>query len=572
MNKVAMPFSKYRPYPQVELPDRGWPDKVIRQAPAWCSVDLRDGNQALSVPMDISRKMEMFELLVAVGFKEIEVGFPSASAVEFDFIRKLIEEDRIPGDVTIQVITQAREDLIRRTFESVRGAPRVIVHLYNSTSVVQREVVFGKSREEIIGIATDAARLMNCLRKESGNQGIRFQYSPESFPGTELDFALDICHAVMDVCQPSAADKIIINLPGTVEMCTPNIYADRIEWFSRNIRSRDAVILSVHTHNDRGTGVAAAELAVLAGAQRVEGSLFGNGERTGNMDIVTMALNIFSQGVDPCLDLSDMAHVMAVYSRCVRMEIHPRHPYAGEMVYTAFSGSHQDAINKGMRARQSSRSELWAVPYLPIDPRDVGRNYESIIRINSQSGKGGVSYIMEKDWGICIPKQMQRDFSQIVQAVADKSGAELSSQDIRDCFEREYFQECPLYKLNSCQMSTEKSPGQRTEVIAVLCKSGVEDIIQGVGNGPVDAFVNGIRDYFRIALDVVMFAEHALEQGAGAKAIAYVGIRQDDVISYGAGVDQNISRASIKAVVSALNRMEAAGKSEERRKHGDTKL
>lgn len=572
MNKVTMPFSKYRPYPQVELPDRSWPDKVIRQAPAWCSVDLRDGNQALSVPMDISRKMEMFELLVAVGFKEIEVGFPSASAVEFDFVRKLIEEDRIPGDVTIQVLTQAREDLIRRTFESVRGARRVIVHLYNSTSVVQREVVFGKSREEIIGIATDAARLMVCLRQESGNQGIGFQYSPESFPGTELDFALDICHAVMDVCQPSVTDKMIINLPGTVEMCTPNIYADRIEWFGRNIRSRDAVILSVHTHNDRGTGVAAAELAVLAGAQRVEGSLFGNGERTGNMDIVTMALNIFSQGVDPCLDLSDMAHVMDVYSRCVRMEIHPRHPYAGEMVYTAFSGSHQDAINKGMKARQSSRSQLWAVPYLPIDPRDVGRSYESIIRINSQSGKGGVSYIMEKDWGICIPKQMQRNFSQIVQAVADKSGAELSSQDIRDCFEREYLQECSLYKLNSCQINTEKSPGQRTEVVAVLGKSGVEGIIQGVGNGPVDAFVNGIRDYFRISLDVVLFAEHALEQGAGAKAIAYAGIRQDDVTSYGAGVDQNISRASIKAVVSALNRMESGRKTEERKKHGDTKF
>ena len=508
-----------------------------------------------------------------MGFKEIEVGFPSASAVEFDFIRKLIEEDRIPGDVTIQVITQAREDLIRRTFESVQGARRVIVHLYNSTSAVQREVVFGKSREEIIRIATDAARLMARLKKESGNADIRFQYSPESFPGTELDFALDICHAVTDVWTPSAADKVIINLPETVEMCTPNIYADRIEWFSRNIRARDAVILSVHTHNDRGTGVAAAELAVLAGAQRVEGSLFGNGERTGNMDIVTMALNIFSQGVDPRLDFSDMAHVVDVYSRCVRMEIHPRHPYVGELVYTAFSGSHQDAINKGMKARQSSPSKFWAVPYLPIDPRDVGRSYESIIRINSQSGKGGVSYIMEKDWGICIPKQMQRDFSQVVQAMADKSGAELSSQDIRDCFEREYLQECPLYKLNSCQINTEKSPGQRTEIAAVLCKSGLEVIIQAAGNGPVDAFVNGIRNYFSIPLDVVMFAEHALEEGADAKAIAYAGIRQDDaVVCFGAGVDSNISKASIKAVVSALNRRGILSTAEERGNHGDTKF
>ncbi|MEI8012863.1 MAG: 2-isopropylmalate synthase [Candidatus Omnitrophota bacterium] len=555
MKRVEMPFKKYRRYPQVRIPDRTWPNKVISQAPTWCSIDLRDGNQALSVPMDIPQKMEMFDLLVSIGFKEIEVGFPSASAVEFDFIRKLIEEDRIPKDVTIQVITQAREDLIRRTFESIKGARRAIVHLYNSTSKVQREVVFGKSRAGIIKIATNAARLMAQLKKESGNSGIRFQYSSESFPGTELDFARDICQAVIDIWKPTVKDKIIINLPETVEMSTPNVYADRIEWFIRNVRHREAIIISVHTHNDRGTGVAAAELAVLAGAQRVEGALFGNGERTGNMDIVTMALNMFSQGVDPMLDFSNMAYVMDVYTRCVRMDIHARHPYVGELVYTAFSGSHQDAINKGMKARARSGKKVWEVPYLPIDPKDIGRSYESVIRINSQSGKGGVAYIMEKDWGIQIPKDMQRDFAKAVQAMADKSGVELSSQEIRDCFAREYLQEKGHYELASCEIHTENGPQKETVVFAVIRKGMTETSIMASGNGPIAAFVNGMKAHFKIPLDVAMFAEHALTKGANAEAVAYVGIKQgNEIVSFGAGVDPNISRASIKAVVSALNR------------------
>lgn len=555
MKTVKMPFKKYRPYPGVDIPDRTWPDKVITKAPIWCSVDLRDGNQALSTPMGIVEKMEMFELLLAIGFKEIEVGFPSASQIEYDFIRKLIEEDRIPGDVTIQVITPAREDLIRRTFESLQGARRSIVHLYNSTSTVQRKVVFGRTKKGIIKIAADAATMMSVMREELANPSTRFQYSPESFSGTELDFALDICHAVIDVWRPTARDKVIINLPETVEMATPNVYADRIEWFIRHVRDRESVIMSVHTHNDRSTSVAAAELAVMAGAQRVEGALFGNGERTGNMDIVTMALNLFSQGVDPRLDFSDINQTCGVYSRCTGMEIHPRHPYAGELVFTAFSGSHQDAISKGMKARDRSKSQRWDVPYLPIDPKDVGRSYESIIRINSQSGKGGVAYIMEKDWGIRIPKEMQRDFAKAVQARSEKAKTELSSADIRACFEEAYLKERGPYVLGSCVIHTASSNNNETTVSAVVKTDRGEVPITATGNGPVDAFVTCIKKRFGIPLDVVMYAEHALAEGANAQAIAFVRVRQGpDCISFGAGVDANISTASIKAVVSALNR------------------
>ena len=552
----TMPFQKYQSYPCVKMPDRTWPNKVIRKAPIWCSVDLRDGNQALSTPMGIDEKTAMFDLLVAMGFKEIEVGFPSASQIEYDFIRKLIVEKRIPDDVTIQVITQAREDLIRRTFGSLDGAARAIVHLYNSTSTVQRKVVFNRSKQEIIKIARDAAIVMQDLKNRSGSQGTRFQYSPESFPGTELTFALDICHAVIDIWKPTAKNKVIINLPETVEMGTPNIYADRIEWFIRHVRQREALIISVHTHNDRGTGVAAAELAMMAGAQRVEGALFGNGERTGNMDIITMAMNLYSNGVDPHIDFSDIDHIRDVYTQCTKMDVHARHPYAGELVYTAFSGSHQDAINKGMRSREKSESVTWDVPYLPIDPKDVGRSYASIIRINSQSGKGGVAYIMEKDWGICIPKEMQRDFSAFVQAGSELKNAELSSMEIYDCFKKAYLEPIRPLVLDTCAVHTQDDTAHSTKVHASIYKNNVKIDVHGAGNGPVDAFVNGINSALGISLDVTMFLEHALTKGSDAKAIAYIGLIHDKTRpKFGVGIDENVSLASIKSVVSALNRI-----------------
>jgi len=553
MKKMA--FRKYRPYPRVDMPGRSWPDKAIEKAPVWCSIDLRDGNQALSVPMNVDEKMEMFGLLADIGFKEIEVGFPSASQIEFDFLRKLIDEDRIPPDVTVQVLTQAREDLIRRTFDSLKGAKKAIVHLYNSTSAAQRRVVFGKNKAGVAKIAVDGARLMRGLKEEAGNPGIRFEYSPESFPGTELDYALEICRAVMDVWKPGVKDKVIINLPETQEMCTPNVYADRIEWFIRHLPGRDRAIISVHTHNDRGCGVAAAELAVMAGAERVEGALFGNGERTGNMDIITMAMNLFSQGVDPRLDFSDINRVIEVYRRCTRMEVHPRHPYAGDLVYTAFSGSHQDAINKGMKARKGSKNETWDVPYLPIDPADMGRTYESIIRINSQSGKGGVAYILENDWGINIPKGMQRDFADIVQRETERSGKELSSRQVYDCFVAEYLEKTRQYELVSCKISSEGDNSGRTSVSAVVRSKGKDMEVKARGDGPVDAFIQGLSGYLKAALEVVLYSEHALTGGSAGKAIAYIGIRRGaDKVSFGAGVDANISVASIKAIICALGR------------------
>ncbi len=552
-----MPFWKYRSYPVVRLPDRTWPNLVIKRAPIWCSVDLRDGNQALSTPMGITEKTEMFELLIAIGFKEIEVGFPSASQIEYDFIRKLIEGNHIPDDVTIQVITQAREDLIRRTFESLKGVKRAIVHLYNSTSAVQRRVVFRKSRQGIIRIAADAARVMAELRKESGNSGIRFQYSPESFPGTELDFALDICHTALDVWRPTAEDKVILNLPETVEMSTPNVYADRIEWFLRNVRERRSIIMSVHTHNDRACAVAAAELAVMAGAERVEGALFGNGERTGNMDIITMALNLFSQGIDPKLNFGDLDRIREVYSRCTGMSVHPRHPYAGDLVFTAFSGSHQDAIHKGMRTRAKSGREVWDVPYLPIDPKDVGRSYGAIIRINSQSGKGGIAYLMERDWGILIPKEMQRDFSKAIQLRTEKDGVELSSKEVHGCFEDEYLKERGPYRLRSCSIRTGSGPKNETTVSAMVRRAQETVRVAGSGNGPLNAFVNALRHQFEIPMDVMMYSEHALSRGSKARAIAYVGIKHGlGQSAFGVGIDVNISTASIRAVISALNRIQ----------------
>lgn len=556
MQRKSMPYHKYRPYEQVNLPDRTWPDRIITKAPVWCSVDLRDGNQALNIPMDIDEKTEMFNLLVSTGFKEIEVGFPSASQIEYDFVRKIIDEDLIPDDVTIQLLTQAREHLIRRTFDSIKGAKNAIVHMYNSTSAIQRKVVFKKSREEITRLATDAAALMKELRESENNPGIRFQYSPESFMATELDFALDICHAVMDVWNPTADDRMIINLPATVEMSTPNVFADRIEWMCRNIRNRESVIMSVHTHNDRGCAVAASELAVMAGAERIEGALFGNGERTGNMDIVTMALNLFSQGVDPELDFSNIKHVRNVYTNCTRMDVHPRHPYAGELVYTAFSGSHQDAIDKGLKVQRQSESEIWDVPYLLIDPRDVGRNYKSVIRINSQSGKGGIAHVMERDWGFFIPREMQPEFARVIQKRSDETISELSSSEIMECFKQEYFDDNNSYSLKSLSVHSDNGDKSETVVNAVITNGGDEYRISASGNGPISAFVNGIRETLDIQVDVSYYFEHALTQGSNAKAVSYIGLNTGaDHIVYGVGIDENVSYASIRAILSAINRI-----------------
>ncbi|NTV16943.1 MAG: 2-isopropylmalate synthase [Chlorobiaceae bacterium] len=556
-----MKYHKYAAYPSVAISARSWPDKSITKAPIWCSVDLRDGNQALPIPMSVEEKVSMFQLLLSVGFKEIEVGFPSASATEYAFVRRLIDEKLIPDDVTIQVLTQAREHLIRKTFDSIKGAKHAIVHLYNSTSSLQRDVVFRKNREEIKAIAVEGTALVRRLKDETGNAGIRFEYSPESFTGTELDYALDVCHAVMDTWGASADEKIILNLPSTVEMSQPNLYADRIEWFCRNIKARDAVLISVHAHNDRGTAVATAELAVMAGADRVEGALFGNGERCGNMDVVIMALNLFSQGIDPELDFSDLPRIREVYRRCTRMDIHPRHPYAGELVYTAFSGSHQDAISKGMKAHAKSPGSLWAVPYLPIDPQDVGCNYEAIVRINSQSGKGGVAYVLEKDFGIQIPKWMQPDFAEAVQAVADNTGIELSTEQIHDLFYSEYVKLKEPVALKKCHISWDDDDPERNDEEATLISCVVqmkdkEFSFKAHGNGPLDAFVKGFIRESGLEFSVDEYAEHAIGHSAGALAIAYIKIGSaDGGVSCGAGIDSNISLASIKAIVSALNRL-----------------
>ncbi|ARM30139.1 2-isopropylmalate synthase [Prosthecochloris sp. HL-130-GSB] len=558
---MAMTCSgKYVAYPVVQLSDRTWPDNPINRAPVWCSIDLRDGNQALPVPMSVDEKLEMFRLLVDIGFREIEVGFPSASAIEYEFVRKLVEGDLIPDHVTIQVLTQAREHLIRRTFDALDGVKSGIVHLYNSTSTVQRDVVFRKNRDEITNIAVEGTKLVRKLKQESGNPGIRLQYSPESFTGTELDYALDVCHAVMDAWGADEDEKVIINLPSTVEMSTPNVFADRIEWFCRNLSDRDAAVVSVHTHNDRGTAVASAELAVMAGADRVEGALFGNGERCGNLDIVTMALNLYTQGIDPQLDFSSLSHVIDVYRDCTRMPVHPRHPYAGELVYTAFSGSHQDAINKGMKAHAESCSGAWNVPYLPIDPKDVGFSYKAIVRINSQSGKGGVAYVMESEFGYHIPRWLQPDFGAVVQAVVDKEGRELSAAEIRELFNREYIRLNDPYVLKKCHISWEDEDPERNDEEATTITSAIasgtrEFGFTARGNGPVDAFVRGFSRESGMVFTVSEYAEHAIGHSADTLAIAYVKISDDNgSSSFGAGIDSNISLASIKAVLSAVNR------------------
>lgn len=551
----AMNIKKYRPYPKIEISDRTWPSRIIARAPVWCSVDLRDGNQALSIPMSLKEKIRFFELLVGIGFKEIEVGFPSASEVEYRFLRVLIEENRIPEDVTIQVLTQAREHLIRKTYQSLSGAKRAIVHLYNSTSTLQREIVFNKSKDEIKAIAVSGAELMKQLRDEIGNPGIRFEYTPESFTGTESEYALEVCHAVMDVWQPTPDVSLILNLPATVEMATPNIYADRIEWFCRNLRKRDSVIVSLHTHNDRGTAVAAAELALMAGADRVEGTLFGNGERTGNLDIVTMALNLFSHGVDPELDFSDIDRIREIYTECTRMEVHPRHPYAGELVYTAFSGSHQDAINKGMKARRAGQEEIWAVPYLPIDPEDVGRSYERIIRINSQSGKGGIGYIMAEEFGFKLPRAMQAEFSRVIQAMTDRTGKELFPEDIRRSFEEEYLNRASPYRLIKCRFEGDEDG--TTEVRAEISDRGKILTFTAKGNGPIDSFVHGVKKSTGREFSVSSYTEHDIDhRGSGSSAAAYISLADEKGKEhFGVGVDTNISLASIKAVISAMNRM-----------------
>ena len=564
MNKEKL--KKYRPDPPVHLKDRTWPDRVIDRAPVWCSVDLRDGNQALIQPMNLEEKLEMFRLLVEVGFKEIEVGFPSASQVEFDFLRLLIEGGHIPDGVLMQVLTQAREQLIRKTFASIRGAREAVVHLYNSTSTLQRDVVFKMDRREIIALGVKGARLIREQARDSDVR-VRYEYSPESFTGTELDFALEICEAVMEVWEPTPANPVIINLPATVEMSTPNIYADQIEWFCRHMKNRDCAIISVHAHNDRGEAVAATELALMAGADRVEGTLFGNGERTGNVDIVTLALNMFTQGVDPNLDLSRINRVINVYERCTKMKVHPRHPYAGELVYTAFSGSHQDAINKGMSAVELTESGLWEVPYLPIDPQDVGRTYESIIRINSQSGKGGVAYIMDHEFGFKLPKEMQPGFGRVIQEVTDAHGDELSPEMIFHAFEREYLHNPNGFHLKSFNVLKRHfdrdEEASQAEIEAVVVVRGEERTVHAVGNGPLDAFCAALREGLGLRFVLHAYHEHALTRGSGAKAVSYIEILDADEESWwGAGVDTDIIVASIKSLLSALNRSSGKRKKE----------
>jgi 2-isopropylmalate synthase len=544
-----MPFARYRPYQPVDLPDRRWPSVVTTEAPLWCAVDLRDGNQALIDPMDPARKRRMFEALVRAGFKEIEVGFPSASQPDYDFVRLLIEENLVPEDVTIQVLVQGRAELIERTYECLRGAHKAIVHFYNSTSVLQRRVVFGLDKAGITRIAVDAARLCRNLEGMLPGTSLRYEYSPESFTGTEIDYSIEICSAVMDVVEPTTERPIVLNLPATVEMSTPNVYADLIEYFHRNVPRRDAVVLSLHPHNDRGCAVAAAELGVMAGADRVEGCLFGNGERTGNVDLVTLALNLFSQGVDPRLDLSDIDELRRVVEYCNRLPVHPRHPYVGDLVYTAFSGSHQDAIKKGIAALGTDYA-AWEVPYLPIDPHHVGRSYEAVIRVNSQSGKGGVAYIMESEHQMVLPRRLQIEFSHAIQHVTEDTGTEISPAEMWDVFSAEYLEDGSVRLVRHESAAS----GDQDKVTADLVVDGRALTISGEGNGPIAAFVAGLRDGLGIDLDVVDYSEHAVTAGAGARAVAYVETTDGDSRTrWGVGIDPSILTASLKAVVSAVN-------------------
>lgn len=561
-----MPFEKYRPYPAVELPDRTWPDRRIEAAPIWCSVDLRDGNQALVDPMDITRKRRMWDLLVAIGFKEIEVGFPAASQPDFDFVRHIIDDGHIPDDVTIQVLTQARPELIERTFEAIDGAANAIVHLYNSTSTTQRRVVFRTDRAGIVDIAVKGAEVCQACYEIAGKpEGVRWEYSPESFTGTEPDFAVEVCEAVMDVFEPTPDKPIILNLPATVEMSTANLYGDLIEQFHRTIRDRDSVVLSLHPHNDRGTGVAAAEFGLMAGADRVEGTLFGNGERTGNLDVVNVALNLFTQGIDPKLDLSDLDEMRRVVEFSNRLPVGPRHPWVGDLVYTSFSGSHQDAIKKGMAAiydveedgQLTGDYETWDVPYLPIDPKHVGRTYEAVIRVNSQSGKGGVAYVMLHEYGFDLPKALQAAFSRKIQSVTEDTGTEITSYEIHRRFMARYVEPPePAVELLNTQTTTDSDAAQGATVSAQLRVNGVERTVTGHGNGPIDAFVHGLREAGLFEGKLVDYVEHAMGTGSDTGAAAYVEIDTGDRDTiWGVGVHPSILTASFRAVVSAVNGM-----------------
>ncbi len=548
-NSTKYSHQKYTPIVPVQKPDRRWPNKTLDQAPEWCSVDLRDGNQALIDPMTPPQKLEMFEMLVAVGFKQIEVGFPAASQTDFDFVRKLIVEDRIPDDVTIQVLTQARKELVERSYESLLGAKKAIVHVYNSTSTVQREQVFKQSKEQIKQIAVDGATWVKEGAAQQPETEWQFQYSPESFTGTEIDYAVEVCNAVIDVWRPSKEDKIILNLPATVEVATPNVYADQIEWFCDNINKRDSVIVSLHTHNDRGCGVAASELGVLAGADRVEGTLLGNGERTGNMDIVTMAMNLYSAGVNPELDFSIMDRIINVVEKCTQLKVHPRHPYAGELVFAAFSGSHQDAINKCLAIYEEG--ETWEVAYLPIDPRDLGRNYQEVIRINSQSGKGGVAYVLEQEHGIKMPRWLQVDFSSVVQSEAEKTAAEVSPSQIAELFNTTYLKANSSMKLNGYQVS--RADGV-DNFDAVLVSNNQEIELKGQGRGVLEAFVGALSAYLDRDIVIVEYNEHTLGHDDGSEAMAYVQISIDANRVCGAGRSRDILGATLNAILNAVAR------------------
>ena len=546
-------ISKYSSFEKIKLKNRSWPTNQITNAPIWCSVDLRDGNQALIEPMGIEKKLRFFSMLIELGFKEIEIGFPSASETEFNFVRKLIDDNLIPSDVKIQVLSQAREHLIKRTFEATEGAKNVIFHLYNSTSTLQREVVFKKDKVGITKIATEGAELVQKLSEEYSKTDWQFEYSPESFTGTELEYAAEVCNEVNNIWHKGNKNKTIINLPATVELSTPNIYADQIQWMNENLKNRDKIILSLHPHNDRGTAVAAAELGLMAGADRIEGTLFGNGERTGNVDIVTLGLNLFTQGIDPQLDFSDINKTMREVEYCNQLPVHPRHPYAGDLVFTAFSGSHQDAIKKGFDEMRNSNDSKWRVPYLPIDPEDVGRTYEAVIRINSQSGKGGISYILEQDYGVTLPRRMQIDFSQVIQKQADETGKELDSKEIWESFENYYLKNNSKkisYNSHEIQSSKEK------DVIKLsLIENKKEIQIEGTGNGPIDAFINALNDHLSSDFKVSDYHQHSISSGSDASAAAYIEIQNKNSSDWGAGIDQNTTVASYKAILNCINKI-----------------
>ena len=546
------PTDKYSAYKPVDLVNREWPSNTIKKAPIWCSVDLRDGNQALIEPMGSERKNRMFSLLCKLGFKEIEVGFPSASKTDYDFVRDLIENKKIPSDVNIQVLTQAREELIIKTFESLKGASKGIIHFYNSTSTLQRKVVFNQDKDGVKKIATDAAELIKKLALENSDTEWTFEYSPESFTGTELEYARDVCDNVVEILKPVSKNKIIINLPATVEMSTPNIYGDQIEWMSKNLKNRNDICLSLHPHNDRGTAIAASEFGIMAGADRVEGTLFGNGERTGNVDIVTIALNMLTQGVEPNLDFSNINSVMREVEYCNQLPVHPRHPYAGDLVFTAFSGSHQDAIKKGFQAIKKSNDPKWEVPYLPIDPADLGRNYEAVVRINSQSGKGGVAFLLEKDHGVSLPRRLQISLSQRIQKLADDTGKEISSSQIWDIFEKKYLQPVNNYSYIK-HSSSSKDDLHKLEL--TMNMNNEETTIQGSGNGPIDSFVNGLSEKIGVEIKVADYHQTAISSGSDAKAAAYIELEKDGKTFWGVGIHPNTTRASFDAIIVGLSKL-----------------